>query len=161
MAEASGTSDTTKKSLLAALEASLGVVTTACKRAGIARSTYYKWLGEDDDFKASVAEITDVALDFGESQLHKLMQGYTLPETKVFLNSDTKEPIEVPMIRHHGPDAASVIFFLKTKGKERGYTPPKAIDITSKGQQIGAVDYDKLSDDAIAEILNATRTGTE
>lgn len=157
MADSLDTLDITKKNLLAALEASLGVVTTACKRAGVARSTYYNWLNEDPVFKGAVAELTEVALDFGESQLHKLMQGYTLPETKVFLNSDTKEPIEVPMIRHYGPDATSVIFFLKTKGKERGYTPPKAIDITSKGQQIGAIDYDKLSDAAIAEVLNATR----
>ena len=33
-----------KESLLAALEQSLGVVTVACKKADIPRSTYYKWL---------------------------------------------------------------------------------------------------------------------
>ena len=38
-----------KESLLAALEQSLGVVTVACKKADIPRSTYYKWLNEDAD----------------------------------------------------------------------------------------------------------------
>ena len=39
-----------KKLLLDALEVSLGIVTTACKNAGVARATYYDWLKEDEDF---------------------------------------------------------------------------------------------------------------
>ena len=39
-----------KESLLKALEQSLGVVTVACKKADIPRSTYYKWLNEDPKF---------------------------------------------------------------------------------------------------------------
>jgi hypothetical protein len=136
MAEPLDTLDTSKKTLLAALEASLGIVTTACKRAGVARSTYYNWMKDDEAFRLAVEELTEVAVDFGESQLHKLMQGYTQPDTKIFLNSDTKEPIEVPIVKHVGPDAASVIFFLKTKGKKRGYVPSKAIDLTSGGEKL-------------------------
>ena len=60
-----------KESLLAALEQSLGVVTVACKKADIPRSTYYKWLKEDEMFAIAVQEIENVALDFAESQLHK------------------------------------------------------------------------------------------
>ena len=33
-----------KESMLAALEASLGVVSAACHEAKIPRATYYKWL---------------------------------------------------------------------------------------------------------------------
>jgi len=83
-----------KTALLEALEKSLGVVTTACKQAGIARKTYYLWLEKDKAFKAAVDDIGNVALDFAESKLHKL-------------------------IRDENPTA--IIFYLKTKGKKRGY----------------------------------------
>ena len=39
-----------KESILKALEQSLGIVTVACKKANIPRSTFYKWLNEDEDF---------------------------------------------------------------------------------------------------------------
>lgn len=138
-----------KKTLLLALEKSLGVITTACKNAGLSRTQCYQWLKEDPQFKAAVDEITEVSLDFGESQLHRLMQGYTIPDTKIFLNSDTKEPIEVPIIKHVGPDATSVIFFLKTKGKARGFVPSRAVDITSGGKPLGER---QLSDEDLMRI---------
>lgn len=83
-----------KKDVLLALEASLGVVTTACKKAQIDRTTFYRYLKEDADFARQVKDIENVALDFAESSLHKQIQA------------------GVP---------ASTIFYLKTKGRERGY----------------------------------------
>ena len=98
-----------KEALLTALEKSLGVVTIACKTANIPRSTYYKWLKDDEDFKQQVKEIENVALDFAESQLHQQIQD----------NS-----------------TAATIFYLKTKGKGRGYTEKSELDITSDGKSI-------------------------
>ena len=89
-----------KESLLASLEQSLGVVTVACKKADIPRSTYYKWLNEDSDFAREVRDIENVALDFAESQLHKQI-------------SDNS--------------TAATIFYLKTKGKKRGYVERQEI----------------------------------
>ena len=89
-----------KESLLAALEQSLGVVTVACKKADIPRSTYYKWLKDDEVFAKNVKEIENVALDFAESQLHK----------QISENS-----------------TAATIFYLKTKGKKRGYIERQVI----------------------------------
>jgi hypothetical protein len=83
-----------KKAILEALEKSLGVVTTACKFVGIGRTTFYQWLKDDEDFAESVRDIDNVALDFAESQLHK----------QISENS-----------------TAATIFYLKTKGKKRGY----------------------------------------
>ena len=60
-----------KESLLKALEKSLGIVTVACKNADVPRSTFYKWLKEDEDFARDVKDIENIALDFAESQLHK------------------------------------------------------------------------------------------
>ena len=86
--------DTIKRNVLDSLEKSLGVVTTAVKKAGIARSTFYEWLNNDPNFAKEVADIQNVALDFAESQLHKQIgEGST----------------------------SATIFYLKTKGKKRGY----------------------------------------
>lgn len=83
-----------KESLLKSLEQSLGVVTVACKKADIPRSTYYKWLNNDEVFAKQVRDIENVALDFAESQLHtQIGDGNT----------------------------SATIFYLKTKGKKRGY----------------------------------------
>ena len=94
-----------KKALLAALEKSLGVVTTACKVVGVGRTTYYDWYKNDSDFKQAVDELKNVALDFAETQLHK----------QISENS-----------------TAATIFYLKTKGKDRGYVETQQIDITER-----------------------------
>jgi hypothetical protein len=86
--------DITKKAMVEALEKSLGIVTTACKSVGISRETHYRWLREDDNYKKEVEALADVAIDFAESQLHKQIK--------------------------EGNSTAS-IFYLKTKGKKRGY----------------------------------------
>lgn len=93
-----------KQALLEALEQSLGVVTTACKAIGIPRDFYYSAIRSDPDFKAKVEELTNVALDFAESHLHKRIS--------------------------EGSDAAT-IFYLKTKGKGRGYV--ERTEITGGG----------------------------
>ena len=83
-----------KKAMLKALEKSLGVVTTACNNAGVGRRTFYDWLSTDKDFADQVKDIQEVALDMAESQLHKqILDGST----------------------------SATIFYLKTKGKKRGY----------------------------------------
>jgi hypothetical protein len=124
--------------MLEALRASLGVVETACQKAGVGRRTHYTWLKEDEEYAAAVAEVDDVAIDFGESQLYKLMKGYTLPDSKVFMvdhiemhggkTVTTKKPLVVPVTKHIGTDASAVIFFLKTKGKKRGYVEKTQVE---------------------------------
>ena len=98
-----------KEAMLQALENSLGVVTVACKQTETPRSTYYKWLKEDKEFAQSVKDIENIALDFGESQLHKQIgDGNT----------------------------SATIFFLKTKGKKRGYIERNELDLTSGDEPI-------------------------
>lgn len=90
--------------MLDALEKSLGVVTAACKMVGIARQTHYGWMNEDPEYKAAVEELSDVAIDFAESQLHKQI----------------KEG-----------NSTATIFFLKTKGKKRGYVERQEVDVNT------------------------------
>jgi hypothetical protein len=85
---------TLKKAMLEALRKSLGIVSTACKSVGVERPSHYRWMKEDPNYASAVAELDNVVLDFAESSLHKLI----------------KEG-----------DTTATIFFLKTKGKKRGY----------------------------------------
>ena len=96
----SNKSDIYKSRLLEALENSLGVVTTACKKANISRKTFYQYCNDDPEFKKAVDDIENIALDFAESQLHKQIQG---------------------------GNTAATIFYLKTKGKKRGYVERQEI----------------------------------
>jgi len=121
---ASDNSDNLKKSMLKALESSLGIVTTACKSVGISRNTHYRWLKEDKEYNADVNDLTNVTLDFAESKLHEqIMEG----------------------------QIAAIIFFLKTKGKVRGYIERSEIQLDSK-----APDLSSISDE---EILNMVKYG--
>lgn len=84
----------TKKKLIEALESSLGVVTEACQTAGVSRTIFYRYYNEDPEFKKQVDEMSEVALDFVESQHYKqIKQG----------------------------NSSNIIFHLKTKGRKRGY----------------------------------------
>jgi hypothetical protein len=99
-----------KAALVKAMAECLGVVTIACKQAGVDRGTYYAWMKSDAEFKSAIDDIAEVTLDFAENKLHKLMEK---------------------------GDTAATIFYLKTKGKKRGYVerteqvfPDSIIDIT-------------------------------
>ena len=113
--------DTIKKKLLKALEKSLGIVTIACKEVDCARSTFYNYYNNDKDFKNSVDEISNLTLDFAESQLHKqIKEGNT----------------------------TATIFYLKTKGKKRGYIERKEVEMTAD------ISTSKLSTEAQKKIDN-------
>jgi hypothetical protein len=98
--------NTKKSAMIEALSKSLGIVTTACKAIDINRSTHYEWLKEDADYAAAVQEIENLALDFAESRLHKLIEK---------------------------GDTSATIFYLKTKGKKRGYQEGPIVDVKTNG----------------------------
>ena len=98
-----------KIAMLEALEKTLGVVTSACKLVGIDRTTHYQWLKDDEAYKLAVKSIDDVAIDFAESHLHK-------------------------QIKKGGTQAT--IFYLKTKGKKRGYVEKQELDVSGEFKPI-------------------------
>ena len=95
----------TKSALLEALKQSLGVVAQACQTVDISRQTYYKWLKQDEEFAREVSDISEHAIDFVESQLFKQIQ---------------KE------------STSATIFYLKTKGKHRGYVETQEVSFAKK-----------------------------
>jgi len=83
-----------KSQMLEALEKSLGVVTTAAQKVGISRRQHYNWLKSDPAYCEAVAEINNISLDLAESKLFTAVNNGEL---------------------------SAIIFFLKCKGKKRGY----------------------------------------
>ena len=77
------------------LKASGGIICVACESTGINRSTYYKWREADCNFAAAVDEVMEAQVDFVESKLMELINAH---------------------------DTTATIFYLKTKGKKRGWT---------------------------------------
>jgi len=87
-------SDILKKALIEAMVKTLGIVTSACEKCNCSRETFYKYYKEDKEFKKQIDDVSNIALDFAESKLHKLIQN---------------------------ENPTGIIFYLKTKGKSRGY----------------------------------------
>ena len=97
--------DPKKKAMVEALTKALGVVKMACESVGISRQTHYTWLKEDPAYKEACDNLPEVVLDFAEHHLHKLIsQG----------------------------NPAATIFYLKTKGKHRGYVERQEIEMAEK-----------------------------
>ena len=91
-----------KEAMLTALETQLGIVSAACGKVGISRQTHYRWIAEDEDYATNVNELKNFALDFAESKLLECIK----------MNRET-----------------SIIFYLKTQGKKRGYVERQEIDL--------------------------------
>lgn len=88
--------DSIKKQLMIqALTKSLGIVSSACQAVSISRNCHYEWMKSDPEYKAQVEDIANVELDFVISKLHKRI--------------------------NDGSDAA-IIYYLKCKGKQKGYS---------------------------------------
>jgi len=124
-----------KKELLSALEKSLGVVTEACLMAGLDRTTFYYYYNNDLDFKKEVDDIENITLDFAESTLYR---------------------------RIKAGDTTAIIFYLKTKGKRRGYIEKQLIEhgfspetIQKYGQKLLEVIMSNVDDPEVRKKLAA------
>lgn len=94
--------DLKQLAMIEAMEKNLGIVTSSCKQVGIVRSTHYEWLKTNKVYKKLIKDIENVALDFAESHLHKqIAKGNPL----------------------------STMFFLKCKGKGRGYIEQNIVEL--------------------------------
>lgn len=124
--------DNNKKEILESLEKHNGIVSSACASIGMPRSTFYLWLSNDHEFKALVDEIQEVAIDFVESKLMEKINGVTTQS----YNSKGE-----PVIYELPPSDTAIIFFLKTKGKKRGYVE------RVEHEQIGAIQIIVNEDD--------------
>ena len=98
-----------KKKLIDALEKSLGIVTEACNKANLSRTQHYKWYKEDEVYRKQADSIEGKFIDFAESHLKKQIEKGSTQATT---------------------------FFLRTRGRKRGYAEKQDIDITSGNEPI-------------------------
>jgi hypothetical protein len=110
--------DTNKKKVLEALEKAKGIVTDACRATDTPRSTFYNWCKDDAEFKASVDDIQEVAIDYVEGKLFEKIEGVALGKLEDGQIQVYNQP----------PSDTAIIFYLKTKGKKRGYIEKSEVD---------------------------------
>lgn len=118
-----------KKTFLRALAACHGVMSDACKAAGVTRTTIYNWIDKDPEFAQAMSVIEEITVDFGESQLFK----------------NIERGLE-----------ASTIFFLKTRGKKRGYDELGQVSPKSEAQKR----IEESTDDELNEQIRALEAKT-
>ena len=114
-----------KKAFIANMTSTLGNITSSCMAAGISRQTYYNWMRDDLEFKQSVEDVIEESIDFVESSL---------------------------MERIKEGDTTATIFYLKTKGKSRGYVEKTQNETIVKNESNEKDEYAELSEDAQKEI---------
>ena len=103
-----------KEKFLEILELNSGNVQESCKRANIGRRTYYSWKEVDQDFADACVDVKEGILDYAQTQLQGLIKANNVIAT---------------------------IFFLKCKGKSRGYTEKQEIELS---KPIDEVNFDEL-----------------
>jgi hypothetical protein len=110
-------SDIHKKAMIEALQKTLGIVSTACKAVNVSRDTHYRWYREDEEYKKAVNDVDNIVLDFAESKLHKQIDD---------------------------GNTTATIFFLKTKGKGRGYVEKNEIEIITDEIDLSGISEEDL-----------------
>ena len=101
---------TTKKdTFLKCLQEQHGHITMACESANIPRRTYYNWIEKDPKFKEQVDAVNEGLVDHVEHQLLK----------KIDMG-----------------DTTAIIFYLKTKGKNRGYVEKQEVSLSKPIEDI-------------------------
>ena len=98
-----------KEKFLKALKLNLGNISEGCKAINISRQTYYRWIDDDQDFESKCKNVSESLLDLAENRLLEKINDY---------------------------DTTSIIFFLKTKGRKRGYQEKQELELTKPISEI-------------------------
>lgn len=111
-----------KKLFVEALKSSRGIIKTACEQVGICRQTYYEWCAADVNFKQQVDAVTEIQIDFVESKLVEAIDNVNVQ---------------------------AITFYLKTKGKKRGYEEEQNIKLSGELN----VDVRQLTNEELQAII--------
>lgn len=108
MAKKSNKSDTNKKAMIKAMQLTLGNIKEACAKVNISRQTHYRWYRIDEEYKATIDDITEGIKDWVESKIRQ-------------------------HIENDNPTVT--IFYAKTKMRDRGYIETNDHNVSiSKGK---------------------------
>ena len=115
--------------MLQALDKSMGIVSRAAEAIGINRSSHYRWMNSDEEYREQVESINEKVIDIAE---HHLLGQIT------------------------GGNISAIIFFLKTKGKKRGYVERQELTGKDGGplEHKNTFDISHISEEEQEAILN-------
>lgn len=119
--------DKHKKELILAMHACYGIVSKACKSVGLSRTTYYDYYNSDAEFAKACDDASETAIDHVEGKLFEKINGVSVIR---YVGGGEEE------IYEQAPSDTAIIFYLKTKGKKRGYVEKQEIDHTTKGESL-------------------------
>lgn len=120
---------------LIAYEKCLGVLKPACEMTGMCRKTIWEWRKKYPEFDDACHECEEVALDFVESSMFK----------KIDKGGKGSESL--------------MIFYLKTKGKHRGYVEKQELDVNAEVKGVTVNVTSPESAQVLQDILNKDKTG--
>ncbi len=106
----------------------MGNKTEISESLGIARKTLYEWIDKDDELHDAIKTQEEANIDFAESKLFERINGYEHKD--VHISNFKGEITTTPLIKHYPPDPTSIIFFLKTRAKHRGYVEKQQIELS-------------------------------
>ena len=112
--------------LIAEIHAKKGNISAVARAFGVSRTAIYNWMQGKVTVMAALADSRETMLDNAESILYKKALEGSTPE---------------------------LIFFLKTQGKQRGYTEKSEIEHS------GSIDVGKLSDEELQAIAEGKSAG--
>ena len=121
-----------KKKAIEALRSTAGNITAACTAANISRTQFHKWRNEDPEFAQVIADVSESAIDMGETALMKQIQD---------------------------GNTACIIFLLKTRGKDRGYV--ERVEHDHRGKDGGAIQYENIPLEIRIAALEMLENGTK
>lgn len=124
-----------RRLFLKALRAKMGNVTAACEVIGIQRAVYYRWYRSDKTFREQVQAVQEELLDLAEEKLLELIRE---------------------------KNVAAIIFYLKTKAKDRGYVERSEVASRIDGELIiRVVDPATQAEETVKAGENVKVGGTE
>lgn len=123
--------DIDKKGLmLVALKANMGVVSKSCEKVGISRKTHYEWLKTDPEYNEAVEDVVESTIDLAESSLFIQIARY---------------------------NTVATIFFLKTRGKDRGYIERQELTGAGGSPLVPQTDYSTLTPEERLQLLSLVK----
>ena len=101
----------------------MGNKTEVASSLNVSRQALYNWIESDKDLKQAIDQQEESNIDFVESKLFEKIQGVEIVKTNA-----NGEPVYYSL----PPSDTAIIFFLKTRARNRGYVERQEIEHSGK-----------------------------
>ena len=128
-------------------KSNMGNKTEVALSLNVSRQALYDWIDKDPDLREAIKHQEEANIDFVESKLFEKIQGVETVKTAA-----NGEPVYYTL----PPSDTAIIFFLKTRAKNRGYVERQ--EITGKdGDNLFQSMTEQEKQDLVKRITNADK----